>query len=42
LRVQRALGSEAVEQPPKQLVNGAAEGSTSAASVAGSRAWSGV
>lgn len=33
LRVRRAPDNEAVEQPPKKPVNGAAGGSTSAASV---------
>ena len=38
LRVRRAQGTDPVEQPPKKAANGAANGSTSAASVAGSRA----
>ena len=38
LRVRRAPGTDPVEQPPKKPANGAAKGSTSAASVAGSRA----
>lgn len=38
LRVRRAPASEAAEQPPRKLANGAANGSTLAASVAGSRA----
>ena len=38
LRVRRAPGTEAVEQPPKKPANGAVNGSTSASSVAGSRA----
>jgi hypothetical protein len=38
LRVRRAPGSEAVEQPPRKLANGAASGSTLKASVAGLRA----
>ena len=38
LRVRRAPGTEAVDQAPKKPANGTANGSTSAASVAGSRA----
>jgi len=38
LRVRRASASEAVEQPSKKPANGAANGSTLVASVAGSRA----
>jgi hypothetical protein len=38
LRVRRAPGTDAVEQPRKKPANGAANGSTSAASVVGSRA----
>ena len=38
LRVRRASGTDPVEQPPKKPANGAANGSISAASVAGSRA----
>ena len=38
LRIRRAPGTEAAEQPPKKPANGAANGSTSMASVAGSRA----
>ena len=38
LRVRRAPASEAVEQPPRKPANGAASGSTLAASMAGSRA----
>jgi len=38
LRVRRAPASEAAEQPPRKPANGAANGSTLAASVAGSRA----
>jgi hypothetical protein len=38
LRVRRAPGTEAAEQPPRKPANGASNGSTSTASVAGSRA----
>ncbi len=38
LRVRRGPASEAVEQPPRRPANGAASGSTLAASVTGSRA----
>ena len=38
LRVRRAPGTDATEQPLKKPANGAANGSTSASSVAGSRA----
>jgi len=38
LRIRRASTIDAVEQLPRKPVNGAANGSTSAASVAGSRA----
>jgi len=38
LRVRRATSSEATEQPPRKPANGAANGSTLVASVAGSRA----
>jgi len=38
LRVRRVAASDAAEQPPRKHANGAANGSTLAASVAGSRA----
>ena len=38
LRVRRTPGTDATEQPLKKPANGAANGSTSASSVAGSRA----
>ncbi len=38
LRVRRVAASDAAEQPPRKPANGAANGSTLAASVAGSRA----
>ena len=38
LRVRRLAASDAAEQPPRKPANGAANGGTSATSVAGSRA----